>query len=183
MIELINDPIDTTKLLDAVNDPECGGQVLFVGTTRQWTRHPMRERVETDHLIYEAYQEMALKQMEALAQAARKKWPIKHVAIAHRLGRVDPQEASVGVAVSSPHRSEAFEAAKWLIDELKHEVPIWKQEHYVQDGQEWIHPTDGSCDCHSHEHPSASHESTLPVEQSPIQGMEAEKESAQQAQQ
>lgn len=148
MIELTHSPIDTTQLLQAVSDPECGGQVLFVGTTRQFTSHPDRDQpVETDHLFYEAYEEMALQQLRTLETEAKSRWPIKHVAIVHRLGRVDPAESSVGVAVSSPHRSEAFHAAKWLIDTLKHEVPIWKQEHYVQNGKEWIHPTSGSCRC------------------------------------
>jgi molybdopterin synthase catalytic subunit len=90
---------------------------------------------------------MALAQLERLAESAKGQWPVRKLAIVHRLGRVDPTEASVAVAVSCPHRSEAFEAAKWLIDELKHQVPIWKQEHYVQSGAEWIHPTDGNCRC------------------------------------
>jgi hypothetical protein len=64
-------------------------------------------------------------------------------------GNVAASEASVAIAVSCPHRSEAFEAAKWLIDQLKHQVPIWKQEHYVQHGAEWIHPTAGNCHCGS----------------------------------
>lgn len=158
MIELTDKPIDTHRLLEAVADPECGGQVLFLGTTRQWTRTSEGHLLETEHLHYEAYAEMACAQLQALREAAVRRWPIKHVAIMHRLGRVDPLEASVGVAVSSPHRSEAFEAAKWLIDELKHEVPIWKQEHYVQNGAEWIHPTAGNCSC-----PSRSSASNDPV--------------------
>lgn len=152
MIELTEDPIDCARLLEQVSDPTCGGQVLFLGTTRRWTQLASGEAVETEYLHYEAYREMALTQLKDLAETAKKRWPIKHVAIFHRLGRVEPEESSVGVAVSSPHRSESFEAAKWLIDELKHEVPIWKQEHYVQNGAEWIHPTSGSCSC---DHPGS----------------------------
>ena len=163
MIELTDKPIDTQKVLASVNHPECGAEVLFVGTTRQWTRSAALpvgsddppvpaaispdERLETSHLVYEAYREMAVAQLQCLETEARRRWPVRQVAIVHRLGRVDPTEASVAVAVSSPHRSEAFEAAKWLIDELKHHVPIWKQEHYVQRGAEWIHPTAGNCRC------------------------------------
>ena len=162
MIELSEQPIDPARLLAAVNDPECGGQVLFVGTTRQWTRGGDGQLRETDYLLYESYQEMALGQMHSLAQQAAERWPIKHVAMVHRLGRVDPTDSSVGVAVSSPHRSEAFEAAKWLIDQLKHEVPIWKQEHYVQHGKEWIHPSSGSCSCVSHSQKSMAPASNTP---------------------
>ncbi|MCR9291998.1 MAG: molybdenum cofactor biosynthesis protein MoaE [bacterium] len=151
MIELIEEPIDAARLLTAVSDPACGGQVLFVGTTRRWTQRDPHDLLETEYLMYEAYREMALGQMRSLAEEAAKRWPIKKFAMVHRLGRVEPQEASVAVAVSSPHRSEAFEAAKWLIDQLKHEVPIWKQEHYVQNGTEWIHPSSGSCNCPTHE--------------------------------
>ncbi len=147
MIELIEEPIDANRLLAAVGDATCGGQVLFVGTTRQWTQRSTGEMLETDHLNYEAYREMALRQMQALADEAKQRWPVQKVAMVHRLGIVGPKEASVGVAVSTPHRSEAFEAARWLIDQLKHEVPIWKQDHYVQNGPEWIHPSSGSCSC------------------------------------
>jgi molybdopterin synthase catalytic subunit len=152
MIELTCEPIDTGRVLAAVNHAECGAEVLFVGTTRQWTerKNPgdgLIQRLETSHLFYEAYREMALAQMQQLADEARRRWPIRHVAMVHRLGEVAPTEASVAIAVSCPHRSEAFEAGQWLIDELKHHVPIWKQEHYVQSGPEWIHPTSGDCQC------------------------------------
>jgi molybdopterin synthase catalytic subunit len=166
LIELTDETIDTRKLLAFVVDPACGAEVLFVGTTRQWTRLEQQagaapsetasgqttdtqdsQVIETDFLIYEAYREMALAQMEQLAQTARVTWPIARIAMVHRLGKVMPTEASVAIAVSSPHRREAFEAAQWLIDELKHRVPIWKQEHYVQHGSQWIHPTAGSCQC------------------------------------
>lgn len=155
MIELTEARIDTGHVLSLVHDPECGAEVLFVGTTRQWTAKPLvgakpgtpPERIETSHLVYEAYRQMALVQMHKLEVEARSRWPVRQVAIVHRLGHVAASEASVAIAVSSPHRSEAFEAAKWLIDELKHQIPIWKQEHYVQHGSEWIHPTAGNCQC------------------------------------
>ena len=145
MIKITDQPIDLASLLPLVSNPECGAQVVFVGTTRQWTGE-----VETEFLEYEAYEALALQQMQALETAARDRWPLKEVVMVHRVGRVNVAEPSVAVLVSSPHRSEAFEGAKWLIDELKHHVPIWKREHYVQNGAQWIHPTSGNCSCPSH---------------------------------
>ncbi len=176
MIELTEAPLDPSAVLALVADPECGAEVLFLGTTRQWTElpgqlaadstadstaessartqaltqplpAPAAGRVETSHLVYESYREMALAQLQRLEAAARSRWPLRKVVIVHRLGHVPARQASVAIAVSSPHRSEAFEAARWLIDELKHHVPIWKQEHYVQHGSQWIHPTAGNCNC------------------------------------
>ncbi|MEO8268868.1 MAG: molybdenum cofactor biosynthesis protein MoaE [Aureliella sp.] len=164
MIELTEAPIDASAVLGQVADPECGAEVLFVGTTRQWTDLPQRtqadgesqvdfvQRIETSHLVYESYREMALVQMQRLEDEARSRWPLRKVVMVHRLGHVAANEASVAIAVSSPHRSEAFEAARWLIDELKHHVPIWKQEHFVQQGPQWIHPTAGNCTCSEQPH-------------------------------
>ena len=151
MIEITSEPIDLSKLLPLVNDPECGAQVMFVGTTRQWTGD-----VETAYLEYEAYEPLALQKMKELEAVARKRWPLRQAVLVHRVGRVEVMEPSVAVIVACPHRSEAFEAAKWLIDELKHQVPIWKREHYVQHGPEWIHPTSGSCNCENKAQPSAA---------------------------
>ena len=150
MIKLTGESIDLSALLPLVSHPDCGAQVMFVGTTRQWTGE-----VETAYLEYEAYEQLALVKMNELETTARSRWPLKEVVMVHRIGRVDVAEPSVAVLVASPHRTEAFEAAKWLIDELKHQVPIWKQEHYVQvcsdkESSEWIHPSSGSCNCESH---------------------------------
>lgn len=94
----------------------------------------------TEYLVYEAHETMALKQMNQLARQAAQKWPLKAVAIVHRLGKVCPEEASIAIAVSSPHRSEAYEASRWLIDSIKHDVPIWKQEHFADSTSNWVHP-------------------------------------------
>lgn len=147
MIKITGDPIDLSALLPLVSHPDCGAQVMFVGTTRQWTGE-----IETAFLEYEAYEQLALVKMNALEAAARQRWPLKEVVMVHRIGRVDVATPSVAVLVATPHRSEAFEAAKWLIDELKHQVPIWKREHYVQvcgdqQSEKWIHPTTGNCSC------------------------------------
>ncbi len=148
MIEITHQTIDLNTLMSAATHPDCGALVMFVGSTRQWTGD-----AETAFLDYEAYEPLALQKMSELETSARERWPLKTVTLVHRLGRVEVTEASVAVIVASPHRSEAFEAAKWLIDELKHQVPIWKREHYVQNGAEWIHPTAGNCNC---EHLSAA---------------------------
>lgn len=149
MIQLTNKPIDLQQLMLGNGTDECGAQVFFVGTTRRWTKQDSEQALETDHLLYEAYEEMATSKLEELEREAMQRWPVKTVRLVHRIGRVDPGEPSVAVAVACPHRSEAFEAARWLIDTLKHEVPIWKQEHYVQNRKEWIHPTSGNCSCES----------------------------------
>ncbi|MCA9192563.1 MAG: molybdenum cofactor biosynthesis protein MoaE [Planctomycetales bacterium] len=156
MLEITESPINVSTVLDSVSDESSGASVLFLGTTRRWTvrsadsesqSDEQPQSLETSHLIYEAYRPMAEAKLRELAIEACRRWPVCKVSIVHREGRVDPKEPSVAIAVSTPHRREAFEAGQWLIDMVKHEVPIWKQEHYVQNGPEWIHPSTGSCNC------------------------------------
>ena len=135
MIQLTNDPIDTAALLDGVRHPNAGAVVLFLGTTRELTGD--RQTVALD---YEAYHEMAERKLAELENEARQKWPVIECMIVHRLGRVPPAEASVAIAVSTPHRSDAFAAGQWLIDSLKHDVPIWKREQWADGSTEWVHP-------------------------------------------
>jgi molybdopterin synthase catalytic subunit len=135
MIQLTNDPIDTTSLLNRVQHPEAGAVVLFLGTTRELTAGK-----QTVALDYEAYREMAERQLADLEAEARRRWPVIECNITHRLGRVPPTEASVAIAVSTPHRHDAFAAAQWLIDSLKRDVPIWKREQWSDGTQEWVHP-------------------------------------------
>ena len=134
MISIVTEKIDTQTLLRSVSSPNSGATVLFVGTTRQFTG----ER-ETTFLSYECYQEMAIAKLQELSDRAAEKWAIEQCGIVHRIGEVAIEEASVAVAVSTPHRKDAFEAAQWLMDRLKEEVPIWKKEHGIDGGQEWIH--------------------------------------------
>ena len=136
MVELVRDKINSQQLLDAVATTAAGAIVLFLGTTREWTKGR-----RTLWLDYDCYPELALRKLEELEAEARRRWPVLDVRIVHRLGRVDLAEASVAVAVSSPHRRDAFEAGQWLIDTLKEVVPIWKQEHWEDGSAEWIHPT------------------------------------------
>jgi len=135
MVDLTLDPIDSQRLLSHVSSPRAGAVVLFLGTTRGITG----ER-RTRSLDYEGYPEMALGKLRELEAAVRQKWPIIECAIVHRLGHLELEEASVAIAVSSPHRQDAFEAGKWLIDTLKETVPIWKKENWADGTSQWVHP-------------------------------------------
>ena len=135
MIRITNDPIDNNAVLESVQNNRAGAVVLFLGTTRNITGTR-----ETDSLDYECFESMAIKQLEALDTTARQRWDIVEVTIVHRLGHLLPGEASVAIAVSSPHRVTAFECGQWLIDTLKEEVPIWKKENWSDVTQEWVHP-------------------------------------------
>jgi len=112
---------------------------LFVGVVRDQNAGRPVLRLE-----YEAYEEMALSEMQAIDREARRRWPITEIRIVHRLGRMEIGEASVAVAVASPHRDEAFEACRFAIDTLKKTVPIWKKEFYA-DGAVWLEGP-GACD-------------------------------------
>lgn len=141
MFHLTDHPIDTTTILDRARHPKAGAVVLFLGTTRELTGG--RKTVALD---YEAYREMAERQLHDLEAEARRRWPLIECIVVHRLGRVPPAEASVAIAVSSPHRSEAFTAGQWLIDSLKRDVPIWKREQSADGSTEWVHPgVSGEC--------------------------------------
>jgi molybdopterin synthase catalytic subunit len=136
MIQLTREPIDSSELLAQASRPEAGAVVLFLGTTRERT-----DGRQTLTLDYEAYDEMAEKQLIGLEAEARRRWPLVECLIVHRLGRVPLGEASVAIVVSTPHRADAFAAGEWLIDSLKRDVPIWKQEHWADGTREWVHPT------------------------------------------
>ena len=135
MIQLTREPIDVMAITEAVRSPACGAVVLFLGTVREMTGGK-----QTLRLGYEAYPTMAETTMMELEADARRRWPLHNVRIAHRLGVLEPGDVSVAVAVSSPHRADAFDAGRWLIDRLKEVVPIWKQEHWADGTTEWVHP-------------------------------------------
>lgn len=134
-ISITEQPIDYTALTERVRSNQCGAVVLFMGTVREMTagRH-------TVALDYEVYPEMAQKMMQQLIIEARDQWAIQVVAIEHRVGHLGLGEISVAIAVSSPHRNEAFEAGRFLIDRLKEIVPIWKKENWSDGTTEWEHP-------------------------------------------
>jgi molybdopterin synthase catalytic subunit len=141
MVTISTDPIDVAAVLGSVQSTRAGAVVLFLGTAREFTG----ER-RTESLEYEGYGEMAEKKMAELEAEARRQWPLVGCTLVHRVGPVPLGEASVAVAVSSPHREEAFAAGKWLIDTLKQVVPIWKREHWTDGTSQWVHPgvTEGS---------------------------------------
>jgi MoaE-MoaD fusion protein len=130
-IGLIREPINAEQLVAAAKQGTDGAVVVFDGIVRNNTRGR-----QTLHLDYEAYEEMALKQMHDLAAQARERFSVRHVTIVHRLGRLMVGETSVLIVVASAHRAHAYEASRWLIDTLKKTVPIWKKETFV-DGAVW----------------------------------------------
>jgi len=134
-IALTNEPIDYPALTESVRSPLAGAVVLFLGTVREMTGD--RRTVALD---YEGYPDMARDRMRALADDACSRWPVVAAAIVHRLGHMELGDISVAVAVSCPHRKDAFEAGRFLIDRLKEEVPIWKQENWADGSKEWVHP-------------------------------------------
>ena len=135
MIQLTTSPIDSDALVRQAQSPASGAVLLFLGVTRQHTAGR-----ETTELRYDAYNEMAEKELAALEAEARGRWDLNECLIVHRLGTVPLGEASVAIVVASPHRRAAFAAGEWLIDTLKLRVPIWKEEHWADGSKEWVHP-------------------------------------------
>jgi molybdopterin synthase catalytic subunit len=126
-------PIDPARLLAEVSRPQAGAIALFLGTARD----NAEGRTGITHLEYEAYPEHAESIIGAILDEALGRWPILAAAVEHRVGVVDVGEPSVAVAVSTAHRADAFEAARYLIDELKLRAPLWKKEHWPGGG-EWV---------------------------------------------
>lgn len=136
MIELVSQPIDREAVIEHVASPVAGALVTFEGRVRD---HARGKRVTS--LFYEAYQEMALRQLREIGEEALNRWPLVKIGIVHRLGHLELGETSIFIAVSSVHRREAFEACRFIIDTIKEKVPIWKKEFY-EDGEVWIDGSD-----------------------------------------
>ena len=132
MFRVTNDPIDLNELVRYVTDPEAGAIATFIGTTRN--NNEGRKVIALD---YEAYPEMAEKELARIGYDALKQWPICRMAVVHRLGPVQIGDASVIIAVSSAHRDAAFAASRFAIEEIKKTVPIWKKEVF-EGGEVWI---------------------------------------------
>lgn len=139
MIRLTADPIDYHALTEAVRSPHCGAVVLFLGTVRDLTGDQV-----TEFLDYDAYPPMAEKKLAEVEAEVRRRWPVGDVALVHRIGRLAVGEVSVAVAVSCPHRAQAFEAGRYAIDTVKEIVPIWKKENAPDGSGEWVHPSPSS---------------------------------------
>ena len=134
MVCLTHEPIDYHALTESVRSPRCGAVALFLGTVRDLTGDFV-----TVFLDYQAYPAMAEKKMAEIEAAVRGRWPVGEVAMIHRLGRLAVGDVSVAVAVSSPHRGDAFDACRFAIDTLKELVPIWKKENAPDGSGEWVH--------------------------------------------
>ena len=132
-VRVQEEAIDTASVLATVEDPGAGAIVLFLGTVRDHSEG----KPGVTHLEYEAYREVVEEKISGIVARARDKWPIRRVAAVHRVGRLEIGDVSVAVAVSAGHRPEAFEAGRFLIDELKATAPIWKKEHW-DGGAEWV---------------------------------------------
>ena len=136
--ELRAEPLDITSIARRLVPPECGATVTLDGYARRYTKSKETGKTrETEYLEYEAYETMALKEMEKLIEQAKDQFEISLVGIVHRLGKLEIGETSVVISVAAPHRKAAFAACEWLIRELKRTVPIWKKEVYA-DGEEWV---------------------------------------------
>jgi len=136
MIALTEQPISIAEVIEAAQSDQAGAVDVFIGTVRNYSLEKTVVRLE-----YEAYDQMALKIMGEIAEQVKARWPVKKIVMVHRKGALQIGEVAVVVAVSTPHRKEAFEACQYTIDTLKQTVPIWKKEIY-ENGETWVsaHP-------------------------------------------
>lgn len=133
MIQLSSQPINVQAVLQTVASAEAGGVVLFLGTVRATTGEK-----SVAYLEYECYPEMAQKVLHYLVHQAKERWNLLGCSIVHRLGKVEVGQLSVAIACSAAHRGPAFEATRWLIEQLKHQVPIWKKEYFRDGTSQWV---------------------------------------------
>ncbi|AEP01651.1 molybdenum cofactor biosynthesis protein MoaE [Heyndrickxia coagulans] len=132
MFEIVKEPVDVSKLIQAVADRNAGAIVTFIGTVREMTKGK-----KTLYLEYEAYEPMARKKLEQIGAEIRQQFPAAKTAIVHRIGRLDISDIAVAIAVSAPHRDEAYRANRYAIERIKEMVPIWKKEHW-ENGEMWV---------------------------------------------
>ncbi len=132
MILVSHKPLDVQAVIDAVQTEQAGAINIFIGTVRNQTAQKSVIGLE-----YEAFEAMAIKKMEEIAEQAKAKFPVLKVAMAHRVGKLKLGEMAVVIAVATPHRAESFAACKFIIDTLKEVVPIWKKELF-EDGEVWV---------------------------------------------
>lgn len=130
--EISKEPINIQAVIDKVVEREAGAITTFIGTVRELTHGR-----KTLFLIYEAYEAMAVKKLAQIGAEIEERWPGSKSAITHRIGRLEITDVAVVIAVSTPHRADAYEANRYAIERIKEIVPIWKQEHW-EDGESWI---------------------------------------------
>ena len=136
---IVDGPIDFGAMISAALRPDCGAIATFLGTTRV----DEKDGAKVEYLEYEAYRPMAGKKLAEIGAEIEDRWDVRHVSIIHRLGRVDPGEASVAIVVAAPRRGPAFEASRYAIERIKEIVPIWKREVWT-DGYVWVGSQVGS---------------------------------------
>lgn len=135
--EVTRSALDVGALLERVGSSGDGAVLLFLGTVRD---HNEGRRVE--RIAYEGYEPMARELLLGLAKQAQERFGLSRVAVEHRLGELEVGEVSVAVAVSSPHRAEAYEGSRWLMTELKRTIPVWKEEGFAEGDRAWVSGTD-----------------------------------------
>jgi molybdopterin synthase catalytic subunit len=133
---LVRRPIDPVALVRAVSSPGNGAVILFLGAVRQ-----VNEGRDVTGIDYAAYEGMALRELQAIVDEGAVRFGTGDVVVEHRLGELQVEDVSVGIAVGHPHRDTAYAVSRWVIEELKRRVPIWKREHYTDGTREWVDPT------------------------------------------
>ena len=133
MFAIVEEPLDVGALIGGARRPECGAIATFVGTTRI----DEAEGASVEYLEYEAYRPMADRKLGEIGAEIEARWEVREIAIVHRIGSVEPGEASVAIVVAAPRRGPAFEASRYAIERIKEVVPIWKREVW-SDGYIWV---------------------------------------------
>ena len=129
---IARDEIDLEGLRRRAQDPQAGAVLIFYGDVRNHS-----QKQDVTFLEYEAHESMALKQIRKIIEQAQQKWELHEVEVIHRLGKLAVTDCSIAIAVSTSHRNEAYEASRYIIDTIKHTVPIWKKEHFVNGASNW----------------------------------------------
>jgi len=157
MNQIIRDPIDIENLRQKAHHPKAGAMILFCGDIRNHS-----EERSVVSLEYEAHESMALKQIDDIVAEANKKWGLHFAEVIHRFGKMNVLECSVAIAVSASHRKEAYIASKYIIDTIKHAVPIWKKEHFEDGSSDWSKGCE-ACGVHEFHETPEHHDSPEPV--------------------
>ena len=132
MCTIIRNEIDIEELRLRAQHKQAGAVLIFCGDIRNHS-----QKQEVSFLEYEAHESMALKQIKNIVKEAKKKWQLHKVEVIHRLGKLAIKDCSIAIAVATSHRAEAYEASKYIIDTIKHTVPIWKKEFFVNGDSKW----------------------------------------------
>ena len=133
---IVQRPIDAQGLVAEVARTANGATILFLGTVRD-----VNDRRAVSGIEYAAYESMAARELDAIASEASSRFGTDDIVVEHRIGQLGLGDVSVAIAVAHPHRAEAYDASRYVIEELKRRVPIWKREEYVDGTREWVDPT------------------------------------------